>query len=46
MGILKPWFKPEDTPAERRLIWKLDLLIVLYAFIVYWIKYLDQAVRS
>lgn len=37
------WFHPDDTPAERKLICKLDLLIVTYAFVVYWIKYLDQA---
>lgn len=37
------WFHPDDTPEERRLIVKLDLLIVIYAFVVYWVKYLDQA---
>ncbi|KAK5657514.1 hypothetical protein OQA88_3086 [Cercophora sp. LCS_1] len=37
------WFKATDTPRERRLINKLDLLIVPYAFIAYWIKYIDQS---
>jgi len=36
------WYSPEDTPAERKLILKLDLLIVPYAFVIYWIKYIDQ----
>lgn len=37
------WFAPQDTPEERTLIVKLDLLIVPYAFLAYWTKYLDQA---
>lgn len=36
------WFSPDDTPEERKLVLKLDLLIVPYAFIVYWVKYIDQ----
>ncbi|ODQ63432.1 MFS general substrate transporter, partial [Nadsonia fulvescens var. elongata DSM 6958] len=36
------WFDPNDTPAERKLIIKLDLCLTLYAFAVYWTKYLDQ----
>ncbi|KAL3420595.1 hypothetical protein PVAG01_07040 [Phlyctema vagabunda] len=36
------WYSPDDTPEERRLILKLDLLILPYAFIVYWVKYIDQ----
>jgi valyl-tRNA synthetase len=32
------WFHPDDTPEERKLIWKLDLLVVGYAFIVYWVS--------
>ncbi|KAL3436068.1 major facilitator superfamily domain-containing protein [Aspergillus tetrazonus] len=36
------WYSPEDTPEERKLITKLDLLIVPYAFTVYWVKYIDQ----
>lgn len=37
------WFADSDTPRERCLIMKLDLLIVPYAFLAYWIKYIDQA---
>ncbi|KAG4415635.1 hypothetical protein IFR04_011249 [Cadophora malorum] len=37
------WFDENDTPEERKLIWKLDLLIVPYALLVYWVKYLDAA---
>ncbi|KAL2130794.1 hypothetical protein VTI74DRAFT_5937 [Chaetomium olivicolor] len=37
------WFSEDDTPAERRLITKLDLLIVPYAFLAYWTKYIDQS---
>ncbi|RFU28599.1 hypothetical protein B7463_g7737, partial [Scytalidium lignicola] len=36
------WYAPEDTPEERRLILKLDLLIIPYAFVIYWVKYIDQ----
>ncbi|KIY00669.1 uncharacterized protein Z520_03334 [Fonsecaea multimorphosa CBS 102226] len=37
------WFAPEDTKEERRFITKLDLLIVPYVFLAYWVKYIDQA---
>jgi hypothetical protein len=37
------WYAPDDGPDERRLILKLDLLIVPFAFIGYWLKYVDQA---
>lgn len=37
------WFADQDTPRERRLIFKLDLLIVPYALLAYWTKYIDQA---
>ncbi|KAF4633998.1 hypothetical protein G7Y89_g4117 [Cudoniella acicularis] len=37
------WYSAEDSPAERRLIVKLDLLIIPYAVIAYWIKYIDQS---
>ena len=36
------WYFPEDTPEERRLVMKLDFLIVPYAFVIYWVKYIDQ----
>ncbi|TIA13627.1 MFS general substrate transporter [Aureobasidium pullulans] len=37
------WYHPADSYAERKLFAKLDLLIVTYAFITYWAKYLDQS---
>ena len=37
------WFKDIDTKEDRRLILKLDLLIVPYALLSYWTKYIDQA---
>ncbi|KKY24961.1 putative mfs transporter [Phaeomoniella chlamydospora] len=37
------WFADVDTKQERILISKLDLLIVPYAFLAYWVKYIDQA---
>ncbi|KAK3312896.1 major facilitator superfamily domain-containing protein [Apodospora peruviana] len=37
------WFADQDTPRERKLITKLDLLIVPYAFLAYWTKYIDQS---
>ncbi|KAH4935904.1 hypothetical protein HBI67_138550 [Parastagonospora nodorum] len=44
------WFQDYDTPEERKLIVKLDLLIVPYVFLggltsvlAYWTKYIDQA---
>lgn len=36
------WFHDADTPEERRLILKLDLLLTLYSLMAYWVKYLDQ----
>lgn len=37
------WYSKDDTLDERKLIVKLDLLIVPYAVIAYWIKYIDQS---
>lgn len=37
------WYAKDDTPEERKLIVKLDLLIVPYAIVAYWIKYIDQS---
>ncbi|KAJ0371540.1 hypothetical protein COL26b_009631 [Colletotrichum chrysophilum] len=37
------WYADTDTPEERKLIGKLDLLIVPYAVLSYWIKYIDQS---
>ncbi|KAL2844799.1 major facilitator superfamily domain-containing protein [Aspergillus pseudoustus] len=37
------WFSNEDTKEERKLILKLDLLIVPWVFIAYWLKSIDQS---
>ncbi|KAH7175305.1 major facilitator superfamily transporter [Dactylonectria macrodidyma] len=37
------WYSDDDTPEERKFIWKLDLLVVPYAVLSYWVKYIDQA---
>ena len=36
------WFDENDTPAERKLMWKIDILLTLYSLVAYWAKYLDQ----
>lgn len=36
------WFDERDSPEDRKLILKLDLLLTLYSLMVYWVKYLDQ----
>ncbi|KAI3406050.1 SEO1 [Candida oxycetoniae] len=36
------WFHDDDTPAERRVILKIDLLLTFYSLMAYWVKYLDQ----
>lgn len=36
------WFDERDTPAERKLMWKLDILLTFYSLMAYWVKYLDQ----
>jgi len=40
------WFAPTDTPAERRLILKLDGLIIVFIFLAYWAKVLDSSATS
>lgn len=37
------WYAEDDSPEDRKLIVKLDLLIIPYAVIAYWIKYIDQS---
>ncbi|QSZ33430.1 hypothetical protein DSL72_004998 [Monilinia vaccinii-corymbosi] len=37
------WYASTDTPVERKLIKKMDLLILPYAVLSYWIKYIDQS---
>lgn len=40
------WFAPDDTPEERRLIIKLDCLIMIFVFLAYWAKVLDPSATS
>ncbi|KAE8150935.1 major facilitator superfamily domain-containing protein [Aspergillus avenaceus] len=40
------WFAPTDTPAERRLILKLDSLIIVFLFLAHWAKVLDSSATS
>ena len=40
------WFSPDDSPAERRLILKLDGLIMVFVFLAYWAKTLDSSATS
>lgn len=40
------WFAPTDTPEERRLILKLDGLIIVFVFLAYWAKVLDSSATS
>ncbi|ODQ68690.1 MFS general substrate transporter [Nadsonia fulvescens var. elongata DSM 6958] len=37
------WFDENDTPAERKLILKLDIILCFFSVVVYWVKYLDQS---
>ena len=37
------WFADDDSEEDRKLIIRLDLLIVPYAVLSYWVKYIDQA---
>jgi hypothetical protein len=36
------WYADTDTPAERTLLIKMDLLILSYAFLGFWVKYIDN----
>ena len=36
------WFAKDDTKEERRFITKLDLILVPYLLLSYWVKNLDQ----
>ncbi|KFY69758.1 hypothetical protein V499_09776 [Pseudogymnoascus sp. VKM F-103] len=40
------YFSADDTPEERRLILKLDGLIIVFLFLAYWAKVLDQSATS
>lgn len=36
------WYSDTDTKEERKFIRKIDALIVPYAVLAYWVKYIDQ----
>lgn len=36
------WGKPADSQAERTLIIKLDLVILSFCCLMYWVNYLDR----
>ncbi|KAM5378134.1 hypothetical protein ACJZ2D_004592 [Fusarium nematophilum] len=38
------WFDPNDGPLERRVITNLDFFILAYAFIGFWILYIDRGI--
>ncbi|EXJ86549.1 hypothetical protein A1O3_03502 [Capronia epimyces CBS 606.96] len=40
------WFSPTDTPEERRLLLKLDGMIMVFVFLAYWAKVLDSSATS
>jgi uncharacterized protein YodC (DUF2158 family) len=37
------WYSSSDTKEERKLVFKLDMLIIVYSVVAYWIKYIDQS---
>ncbi|OTB03433.1 hypothetical protein M426DRAFT_60483 [Hypoxylon sp. CI-4A] len=37
------WYRATDTPKERKLLLKLDLLILPYAFAMFWMYYIDAS---
>jgi hypothetical protein len=37
------WFRDDASTAEKKLLCKLDILIAFYAFVGYWVKYIDSA---
>ena len=40
------WFSPSDTQEERRLVLKLDALIMVFVFFAYWAKVLDSSATA
>lgn len=37
------WYNINDSPKEKKLLLKLDLILCLFSFVMYWVKYLDQS---
>lgn len=40
------WYSDDDTPEERKFIIKLDLIVVPYAVLAYWVKYIGMTICS
>ncbi|CAH6722019.1 probable transporter Seo1p [[Candida] jaroonii] len=36
------WYNENNSPAERKLLFKLDIMLTLFSLMAYWVKYLDQ----
>ncbi|GMM36530.1 hypothetical protein DASC09_038550 [Saccharomycopsis crataegensis] len=36
------WYEPGTSAAEKKLLWKLDILIAFYSFLSYFSKFVDQ----
>ncbi|VEU23108.1 DEKNAAC104053 [Brettanomyces naardenensis] len=36
------WFRKGTSKEEKKLLWKLDLLVTFYSFVGYWIKFIDS----
>jgi len=36
------WYADTDSPKERKLLIKMDLIILSYAFLGFWVKYIDN----
>jgi len=37
------WFDEGTSKAEKKLLWKLDILVAFYVFLIYWVKSLDSS---
>lgn len=37
------WFSKDDTAEERKFLLKLDVILVPYLLLSYWVKNLDQS---
>lgn len=39
----RQWYSDDDTAEERKFITKVDLIVIPYAVLAYWVKYIDQS---